>query len=471
MDFTTGQYVQLIIALFSGVAIFSIAYIAPVRYIVSFIVITIPFQPITSIYGSINMVLIYLAAVALLIRGEIRLFPLLWAVMGILLAYALSLSQTLGQTYFDHFLYLVSIGSNFLLFYMVYNYFRKDGDLGYALNLFVWVATVVNIYFLISMLVGFDHVSFMGIEELSMGQNIESLQRLVGPFNAPGTNAEFLAIQILFLGYILLYERRKFRRLFLFTMLLAAFGFLVATGSRGGIVALFAGAVLFLFLFRKELGVAGLARAVVAAFALGLIAVMITQFTQFNVLFDRLVGTEFEGIVPETRVGAFEHALERIKDKPVLGHGPRIILLHEEERRIPGYQPFGGYPHSLYLFLLYTVGAVGLVAYIIFFVALLKRWSGVLNTSTQDAVLRDIPKLAIVLMVVFLFSQFRIEFLRFILNDYQNYSFALWGTLLAFSDQIRSGKTPKVEKEVESTTGKSRILFRKRNTCLAGTHK
>jgi len=439
MDISTGQYVQLVIALFSGVVLFAVAYIAPVKYIVAFLILTIPFQLISSRYGTVNMVLIYLAGVALMLRGKIRLFPLLWAVVGILLAYLLSLSFTLRATYFDHILYLVSVGSNFLIFYIAYNYFRESRDLRSSLNIFVWVAGLVGAYCMLSLLVGFERFAFMNIQELSLGWNLEEKQRLVGPFNAPGTNAEFLALQILLLGYILLYEKKRLKKIFLLGLMAASFAFLVATGSRGGFIGLIGGAVLFLFLFKKELGAKGIFGGGLIMVSLGVVALAVVQLTEFNVLFKRLGEPEFEGVVPDTRTLPFESALKRIPESPILGHGPRIMLINEAERRIPGYEPFGGYPHSLYLFLLYTVGITGLLAYLVFFAGLLFRWQSARSADTPDKMLKGLPELAIILMLMFLASQSRIEFLRFILNDYQNYMFALWGMLLAYSDNLKSG--------------------------------
>ena len=65
MDFTTGQYVQLIVALMAGILLFVSAYSAPERHIVGFLVLLIPFQPVASVYGSINVVLVYMIGVRL----------------------------------------------------------------------------------------------------------------------------------------------------------------------------------------------------------------------------------------------------------------------------------------------------------------------------------------------------------------------------------------------------------------------
>jgi hypothetical protein len=113
----------------------------------------------------------------------------------------------------------------------------------------------------------------------------------------------------------------------------------------------------------------------------------------------------------------------------------------------------------LYLFLLYTVGILGLLAYLVFFTALLHRWWRDRNIVNDNPLLSGMPKLAIVLMAVFFVSQLRIEFLRDLLHDYQTYVYALWAMFLAFSDNLRDERLP-IANQTEVRSG--RILAPKR---------
>ena len=441
MILTDSHFIQLILALLLGVALFVGAYVTPQRYVVSFLVLMIPFQVIDSRYGSLNLVITYLIGTAFLLKGRIKRWPLLWAVILIMIAYLASMSQTLGQTYFDHVIYLLSITANFVVFYIVYNFCIQEQDYKFSIQLFVWVAGAVAVFFTFSAVIGLDQFAFMGIQELSFKGNVEDvdeLQRLLGPFNAPGTNAEFLAMQILLLGYVLMHERIRWRQFVLLGLLVANFAFLVGTGSRGGFVALVVGVFLLVLNFRKQLGGRRLVGIGLATLLLTVAAVTAVKFSEYNnVLFERLGETEFEGFVPDTRTGPFEMAMARIPENPFLGHGPRIRLIQEEERQIRNYQPFGGYPHNLIFFLLYTVGIIGFLAYLVFFVALFRRWWVSRNPTTPEPILNGIPRLAMVLFLVFVASQMRIEFLRSLLHDYQNYLFALWAMLLALTDIAR----------------------------------
>lgn len=438
MDYSVSQYIQLIVGLTVGVLVFYIAYSAKPRVVLVFLLLLVPFQPIMTRYGSLNMVLTYLVGMAFLLRGELRRFPLAWAVMFIGFAYLLSLSQVLPATFKYHVFTVLSIGGNFILFYLVYNILRKDGDIQFGLRIFTWISALVAVYFVIAMATGFQGFSFMGIDELSLTHNLEKKRRLIGPFNAAEISSDFLAIQVLLLGYALLYENDKWRKLFLILLMLASFGFLVATGSRGGFIGLVVGGVLFMFLFRNRLGTRGLLRVGAVTLGLVIVSVVVIATTDFNVMFERLEGTKIDGLELDTRKGLFEHTMERIVEEPLLGHGPRLVLPDADKIRIPGYKPLGHNPHSLYLFLGYTLGLVGFVAYIAFFIALMIYWWQRRCRRVQS-VEAGIPQLGLLLTFVFLLTEYRIEFLRFTLNDYQNYMFALWGMLLAYTGLERNG--------------------------------
>ena len=437
MDFSPSQYTQLFVALVLAGILFVVSYIAPPRWIVVFIILMSPFQPINSGYGSINMVITYLVGLAFLLRGRLTSWPMIWPVMLILFAYLLSLSQTLAATYLDHILYLISIGADFVTFYIVYNYFLKEQDPRFAFRVFTGVAALVAVYCALAMMIGFEHIAVFGIQELTFGSNLEAKQRLNGPFDAPGTNGEFLALQIIMLVYLVTREGSRVGKWVLAGLMLASFGFLVATGSRGGFVALIIGLVLFAAAFRKELGAMMILKGGLVAIAFSGAALLVISFTQFNVLFERLESTKVYGLVPDSREGIFQSAFEKSLQEPLLGHGPRIHLLHEEDRRIPGYEPLGYYPHNLYLFLFYTLGGVGLMAYLVFFGTLLVKWWRASSRPSDDPLLKGSPRLAIVLMLTFLASQYRIEFLRELLTDYQQYLFALWAMFLAFSSKLQ----------------------------------
>ena len=95
------------------------------------------------------------------------------------------------------------------------------------------------------------------------------------------------------------------------------------------------------------------------------------------------------------------------------------------------------YPHNLYLFLLSTIGLLGLIAFMSFLLTPLRRcWRGMSlpNSSLEQTAF---AKTGVVIVIVVLVDQLKIEFMRFELVDYWHFLFAVCGVLVAVSDQAR----------------------------------
>ena len=91
-----------------------------------------------------------------------------------------------------------------------------------------------------------------------------------------------------------------------------------------------------------------------SAFSLILISAsyVMIKFTDFNVMYERLRSTQMQGIIPDSRDGVhgWPFVVEKILEKPVLGHGPHLLRGEDspESRRWTEGQ-IGFYPHNLYL--------------------------------------------------------------------------------------------------------------------------
>jgi O-antigen ligase len=214
--------------------------------------------------------------------------------------------------------------------------------------------------------------------------------------------------------------------------------FLLATGNRGGFVLFFLGVALFFWSFRKELGAGRIVRLVLTGTAcMAMAAFIVLNFTRFNVMFDRLAGTEFESaVVPDTRVGVWEDSWEAILEAPITGHGPKLAL-GPAGSYVAGMQQIS-FPHSLPLYILYTTGVIGLLAYAGFFGALAVRLGRRLRRVPQsmDPAVAGIPRLSFIIFLLFCASQLRIEMLRTGLVDYQHFVFMLFGVLLGLCDHV-----------------------------------
>ncbi len=239
LDFTTSQFIQIIIALSVGTSIFLAGYLLPEKYTVTILILLIPFQFIESAYGSVNMVLTYLLGLSLLIKGSIKQFPLFWWILFVLFAYMLSFSQVHASTYSFHISYLISIGSNFVIFYIVYNYIINERDYKQFFNIIIFLNILVLLYAFIQFGLGFEEYSFFDIKELSIEENKltnrgEAFRLRGGPFKNIGMNAEYMVIQIMILGHLILYSKGKWKKALYFGLITLNLIVLIGTGNRGG---------------------------------------------------------------------------------------------------------------------------------------------------------------------------------------------------------------------------------------------
>ena len=432
MDFTSGQYTQLIVGLFAVVLMFMYSYMGNETRVIQLLMYLIPFQPVVSKYGSVNTGLALLVMAGFILNKRVSRFPLFSIVLLALFVYLISTALSIRETYKDHFFYIVTIAANVSIFYIIFNYVYRTGKLREAFNMFFWTNVLVVVYSIIQLKVGYGTLSIMGVEDLSLTQNREDA-RLSGPFNAVGITAEYMVLQSYMLMYMYFHESHTRRKILILAVILANLGVLVATGNRGGLLVLILAAGLFFLLFKHEFGVRRLIKIGAAGFVMFVIsATIIVTFTEFNVLFERLSETTVDEGIPDSRAKIWPLAVERIQENPVFGHGPRIRLIDENLRIIIGHQ-FMPYPHSLYLFVLYTLGIVGLMVLSLAFVSLLLLFLRRAGNNNEDPFVRGIPKLAVLLLVIIAVDQIKVSMLRFILSDFQQYISALLGMMVAGS--------------------------------------
>ena len=430
---------QLTVIVLLGTILFFVAYRLPQVISASALLILIPIQPIDSQYGSANVFLTYIIFVAMLLKGESVRLPLLPQFLILLFFYLLSMSFVHKALYFQHALYVIAVISAYMVLCIAYDLTLRYSSFRGIVNVLVAMNVVLIIYCTIQMAAGPGvKVIPFGINEMEMIPSRDD-NRLTGPFFATGVTSEFLVIMIFVISHRLFFAEGGWYRRALIALILANFGFLVATGNRGGFLSLLGGSVLFLWIFRKELGVRRVLQlATTGAILLSLASAVVVTYSDFGVLFQRLGETSVESGIPDTRQQSWPRALKHIQERPILGHGPRYMMQGGEDgMRYPGweYQP---YPHNLYLFLLSTVGAVGLVAFMVFLLSpLMKCWRALKlrNVSLED---RTFVKTGIVIFVVILVDQIKVEFMRIALVDYWHFVFALMGIFVGACHRAKS---------------------------------
>ena len=254
--------------------------------------------------------------------------------------------------------------------------------------------------------------TLFGIEELAISENRVD-KRLTGPFNAVGITAEYLVIQSLVLAHYMV-QTGKLHRLG-YAVFFLNLTLLVATGNRGGFIIAILGSLMFLYFYYRFIGAKGFLLVVLVlffGFAGGSFVLM--KYTEFNVLYDRVLGTKFSGYVPDTRKGWFE-VVDNIMEMPLFGHGPRIVKPIDYPT-IPQKWPKGYityYPHSLYLYILYTTGLFGFLAYGVWAITYWQLLQSEKGYQRRKGVSDGLSMLGMIIFVIFLIDQIKVEFLRF----------------------------------------------------------
>ncbi|MEX2123296.1 MAG: O-antigen ligase family protein [Woeseia sp.] len=439
MTLSSAILAQLTVIVLFATVIFFVAYRLPQVISSSALLIIIPIQPVDTRFASANVFLTYVIFLAMLLRGENIRLPLLPHFLVLLLCYFISMSFVHRALYLQHGVYMIAVISGYMVLCLAHELTMRLQHPGEIVNIFFAMNIVVIIYCAIQMAAGPGvKVIPFGIDEMTMIPGRDD-NRLTGPFAATGVTSEFFVILILLLVYRLLITQGIWLRIGIILLAGINLAFLVATGNRGGFLSLIGGAALFLWLLRKELGF----RRVLQLTTMGIVLVsiasaIIVNYSEFGRLFTRLEATTLEEGIPDTRQQAWPQAWERIKERPIFGHGPRLMMEGGEDgMEYPGWE-YMQYPHSLYLFLLATVGIVGSIAFLIFLLTPMARcWRARLtpNVSVED---RAFIKTGIVIFVVVMVDQIKVEFMRINLVDYWHFIFALLGVFVAACDRARA---------------------------------
>jgi O-antigen ligase len=434
------------------------AYAGPEKWTVSIVFLLTPFQPVETKYATVNVLIAYVVFAAYVLRGRITYVPVLAFTILIFLVMLASLSQADPASWRPHIIYLFSIGSAFCLFYVFYNAVIRIRDPKFFVNLLLTLNWLVVFYCGLQLLNTMPWFP-IDLRDLPLGLGIEGNRgggdpRLAGPFGAIGLTAEYLVLSTILIAFVSLYRVSGHSRPSLVVLGTLNLLFLIATGNRGGFLVLVGGGLLFLYMFRDKLSMKTTVNTlIVGALALSVASYVSVNFTKFDRLYDRLEATEFEGGLPDTRATTLRTSWQHITQKPVLGHGPRLQLSNSGDSLFRGHVQIT-FPHNLYLHLLYTVGVVGLVAYLAFFGSIVRRYWKNASWSSGDELSDGMTKLALLMVVVIAVDQLKIEFLRFQTTDFLQFVFALLAIYLGIGDS----KATIVQKTSLSVGGRAALL-------------
>lgn len=184
--------------------------------------------------------------------------------------------------------------------------------------------------------------------------------RVGGIFRTHALLADTAAVIAVLQAYLAIHFRQRpwIRAYHWFVMAICVYT-ISLSGNRGGLILLLFGSLYFLIVFYREIN---WKRLLVGL----LILAAILQFGEMSLagfegdptLLVRMAETRIERGVPDTRKVVWSWVWERIKERPLIGHGPYYNILEE---RVGGR---GMWPHNAFLFYFFTIGLLGLPAFL-----------------------------------------------------------------------------------------------------------
>jgi hypothetical protein len=437
---------QLAWALATVLVIYVLASTAKRTVAIGAVLVMIPFQTVETQYASSSVLVAYATAALLLLNGGLRV-RMLPALGLIVLAYLISLSQSDRSLLSLHMIYLFQFFSCLVVFLLAYNFARLVESERTVIDILLLMNVIVIPYFGLQMLAGPGETFVpFGIQELAFNRNREiNDPRLVGPFGNPGSTSGYLTLMVLICAVELMFASGR-RRYLIQTLVVFNLMGLVATGNRAGFLVLLVMFPILLLVFRDRLGARRVSQYLIGGAAvLAVASAVAVSYTGFGQLFQRMeTVTETEDGIPLTRANTWGESLAKIEKfgpDSWVGEGPFFVYPGVAEKL--GWLPseMSPYPHSLYLYLLRTVGIIGLFAVVGFF---LRAWI-LLYRAHRRGGLADYPaaivRLGLVLIPAFLTAQITLEFNRTETMDYAQFIFALLGMMIGVSDRVGAVST------------------------------
>jgi O-antigen ligase len=283
-----------------------------------------------------------------------------------------------------------------------------------------------------------------------MGEGLISARiegmRVGGAFGSHGLLSDFGTQVFFLLVYHTIKTRNPLEKTIWLGLTLLTVVAVMATANRGAFIGFVAGLSYLLYLFRKQVSTTRIVVAVgvIAALFAGAEFVL-TRFTVAESLTSRFVGTEFQGIVPDTRKNTWKPALERSLEHPFVGWGPFYNVGEGLEKK--------QWPHNGYIFYLHTIGIFGLLAFLAVIYRVWKNSSSYNTPGTMGTDIGDISRVLRVILTVILVEQLRTDHQR---DDIYPFIVWLWFGLVTATSLVineKFGKKPAIPGDLAADGG------------------
>ncbi len=415
----------------AGIIFICIALVADPFKALIFTVLVVPYPAYTSI-GTTNTLLIFAVAGLVMVKSrqlrlespfvkrDVDLAMMGWMIMVALSFYAQPKSEMGGAVYTA-----LGLTSAVVLFYMVVQLCNTRARVWRLL----WASQLgaATLALLGVMQYVFPDKKLLP-EFFSFSRRVANMEeirrgtvRVMGTFSGQELYAEYIACCIIFQFFLMQRARTINGKLFWGFVMLLSLAALFATATRGSLIVLILG-----FGYMTVFG----NRAVPRATFLKLIFVAIAVFylslgfiePLVSHMMDRVanIGSADESI--QARSVVLTQAIDAVADSPIIGHGLAVP---------PG--TFRGYVtmniHNLYVTLAYTIGLVGLTAFVALLVGLFRAGWTTMRDPRVDADARRLGLALNTALVMFIVDEIKIEFTRQAL--YMHLVFLMFGMIVA----------------------------------------
>jgi O-antigen ligase len=402
-----------VLAVAGAAIVFGIAWRLDMLSGLGLLIIALPY-PRGTIFGTTDLALILLLLVIWLLRvaqrqsAPIRGTPVDAPIAGLIGAYVLSfynISDTvsLGFALQNAEMFLACV----LVYYLIVSNVRTEADLQ-RIHLFQVISLSSIMLFALYELNHPGGTLIPGWIDFKQTVGTEFNTRNVrvgGPFYDFELMSEFSALSLLLVAYRIVRTTAFYPRLALSILLVLNFFILFATVTRGAIFSAAIGLAYLLFLLRRRVRFVPLTIAV-ASIAAAFFAMnfYVSHFTRSGDLVARLGETHFVGLVPDSRVGAWQDGWQRFLEHPLIGHGPYYSS-------ITGTHVWF-WPHNVYLLIANYVGVVGLGCYLWLLFRLLVLTRPPTDDLRGSSYSRGFILIAHVQLFIFLIDQVKIDYIR-----------------------------------------------------------
>jgi hypothetical protein len=413
----------------------------------SFVILLYPF-PVGMSFGNSNLVLTILIFIIYLIRvssgmAKIRSekmlnVPIILLVSSYILSY-INYEYT-PFSFTMAYIHTINFFAAIIYFYLIVNFVNTEERLKKVVRLMTWTALLAITFTLFEVYKPGGTIIPGWLYTIHKTSIAPKDVRMGGPFLDFELFAEFCALNVPILLFMLLRARRHVEKYFYAIILLADIFMLFTTMTRGAFISLSIGLFYLAILSRRDLNFvrASVILIILVVLVFGLEGI-VAKYTVSGSLFNRLAKTTFAyGIIPDTRSRAWFMAWDRAMEHPILGHGPGWDFTSGLERET--------FPHSCYLYILNITGFFGLIAFLFLLYRLIRATlPGIKSSLLSSPFPEALMKVLHVCLVMFIIDQIKIEYLRNLV--YVFFTWLFFGVIMATWNVILKNK----EKETAST--------------------